>query len=276
MEASQSSNPEGIGEVVGPIPGADNPSGSVEAQASTHSKCSRCHKDKNHEPDASLFKQCESCRVRMRGYYHKAARKNRLEAAENVERQVQEGLCLKCGIQAPDEPGSDMCEGCKQKRDKVNDKKREIIRGIRRRRIEAGLCYQCGKVPGDGNKARCAGCARDNNVKEREKRRVRKEAGLCWYCGVAPTHGASDRCIDCRQEGARASKEYIGRRKAAGLCIQCGRCPPDGATVMCVGCKQDQAGRKREVTRQKMEAKLEGLTAEILADLDRMLATYSS
>lgn len=120
--------------------------------------------------------QCERCLERDRQesqIYHKEWR----------EKTKAKGFCIMCGVTWA-EPGHSYCKKCLQKRarnysqserkDKDNEKRREL----RKQRIEAGLCIDCGSPAEIGNQRcpKCAAARRDSARKYAIQKRMEKQA----------------------------------------------------------------------------------------------------
>lgn len=133
--------------------------------------CIRCGRER-----AEGRMQCEKCLERDRKEsqkYHKEWR----------DKTKEKGFCISCGATWA-EPGHVYCKKCLKKKsrdysqseykDKGNQKRREL----RKQRIEAGLCIDCG-LPNDGITQRCPKCAearRDSARKYAIQKRTKKQA----------------------------------------------------------------------------------------------------
>ncbi len=145
------------------------------------------------------------------------------------ERRKEAGLCTRCG--APSRPGRILCGDCAAKQntywnyggacngrcdscaypDCISPGSRGAM--YRERRRAAGLCILCGTSAPMPGRCYCAGCARKQADRVRERTLMRIEAGLCTRCGRnAPERGrktcreclAKDRARRARTKGARA------------------------------------------------------------------------
>ena len=132
----------------------------------------RCHSCGRELKDDG-FVTCEICR-NVRG-------KRRTDAAkEKREAWKAEGLCAQCGKRWA-EPGRTMCEPClkaNSERMKRNDPDHAKKYAWRRKRIDAGICIDCGRKAEPG-KARCKRCRemrRDSEIKYRIRKKIEREA----------------------------------------------------------------------------------------------------
>lgn len=103
-------------------------------------------------------------------------------------------------------------------------------------------CVKCDKNPARIGKSRCQKCTDDNN-RYMEARYLRKlSAGLCVVCGKLPSDKPLKSCTPCRTVKTRASNDramkkrygigYEGRdalyKKQGGFCAFCGFPLPKG------------------------------------------------
>lgn len=152
----------------------------------------------------------------------------------------QRGICPYCKKEKP-EPGKVACRSCidKQKhwaenmtpeeRARKKARTRELAKLRYKKKKDAGVCVQCGKVPPTPGRTYCAKCA-----EQRKK----------YY---VPTPETTEKC----RETARAyNKARYERRKAAGLCTRCGAPAAPGKTH-CEDCLR----KMRENMRRKREEK---------------------
>jgi len=91
-----------------------------------------------------------------------------------------------------------------------------------RKRIESGICVQCGKVRDGNSKRYCSSCSAAflSNSKLRQKSLL--ESSLCTSCGKNPLH-SSRHCRDCLDrfnERRRVKKETL---LSNNLCTRCGK-----------------------------------------------------
>ena len=70
----------------------------------------------------------------------------------------------------------------------------------------------------------CKGCRREYH---RDWRKKRLKAGLCYDCGKTRLEGYIRFCPDCLKERERLNVIYEQQRKTKGICRQCGKKPID-------------------------------------------------
>ena len=70
----------------------------------------------------------------------------------------------------------------------------------------------------------CKDCQREYH---REWRMERLDAGLCYDCGKPRPEGWNRYCPDCLKKREELNKIYEKERVAKGLCRQCGKNPID-------------------------------------------------
>ena len=94
------------------------------------------------------------------------------------------------------------------------------------KRVAAGMCGICGKVPPRDGRTACVECGRKHA--ERTNRRqqtinpILAEFGLCRYCRVRESMPNANVCGACQEWRTEQSAEYRARRIAARKCIDCG------------------------------------------------------
>ncbi|MEA3458349.1 MAG: hypothetical protein U9R21_06680, partial [Candidatus Thermoplasmatota archaeon] len=79
-------------------------------------------------------------------------------------------------------------------------------------------------IKNDGLSSYCKDCKREYH---REYRKSRLEAGLCYDCGKPRPEGWNRYCPDCLKKREELNKIYEKERVAKGLCRQCGKNPID-------------------------------------------------
>ena len=132
----------------------------------------RCHSCGRELTD-DRYVTCELCR-KERGARRSAAMKQKRE-----ERKA-EGKCTECGERWA-EPGKTMCKACLKalnQRLRRNDPDNAKKNAWRQKRIDAGLCIDCGRKTEDGKKRceRCREMRRDSEIKYRIKKKMEREA----------------------------------------------------------------------------------------------------
>ena len=87
----------------------------------------------------------------------------------------------------------------------------------------------------DGLRSLCRGCQSKHH---REWRKRRLKAGLCYDCGKPRPPGWKCYCPDCLKERERLNVIYEQQRKERGICRQCGKHPIDYTRSMlhCSSC----------------------------------------
>ena len=132
----------------------------------------RCHSCGRELTD-DRFVTCEVCR-NVRGMRRSRNMKAKREAWK------AEGKCAECGKRWA-EAGKTMCKPCLKalnERLKRNDPGNVKKYAWRQKRIDAGLCIDCGRKTEDG-KQRCRRCRemrRDSEIKYRIKKKMEREA----------------------------------------------------------------------------------------------------
>ena len=100
--------------------------------------------------------------------------------------------CSRCGINAP---GKTYCAACYTKH-------REEVGVMRRKRICAGLCQECGTLP-LATSIRCRPCAEKANKASAETRMIAIADGKCGRCRKrkhAPGHTLCKPCMETKRE----------------------------------------------------------------------------
>ena len=139
------------------------------AQWVAEGRCHSCGRELTDE----RYVTCELCR-KVRG-----ARRSQTMKAKRAAWKA-EGICAECGKRWA-EPGKTMCKACLNKlneRLRRNDPGNVKKYAWRQKRIDAGLCIDCGRKADDG-KQRCRRCRemrRDSEIKYRIKKKMEREA----------------------------------------------------------------------------------------------------
>jgi len=139
-------------------------------------RCSQC----GGELTDGKFRTCEKCR-NGRG----AKRSEYLR--EQRARRREEGICTECG-KTWAEPGKSMCKACLEalrERERRNDPDHARKYALRKARIDAGLCIDCGRKTVEG-RTRCERCRemrRDSERKYRIHQRTLKKGVQGWNTG---------------------------------------------------------------------------------------------
>lgn len=104
----------------------------------------------------------------------------------------------------------------KQRIEKQRMWNRNCRRRLRERRIQSGLCVECGK-PNNNGKTTCDACIekRTRNHAERHDRLI--QSGLCCICGKRKLVEGLTMCAQCAQrERRRAKRNYQRKKKEQG------------------------------------------------------------
>lgn len=131
--------------------------------------CTRCGAERDSER-----RMCKRCRE-----YSADLRKMNSENAKKWRaKQRAKGFCTRCG-KTWAEPGMSWCRKCQiiHRRETNNDDQRQKTRERRQKRIEAGLCIDCGAPAKTGSKRceRCIEMRRDSSQKYRIKKKLEKQ-----------------------------------------------------------------------------------------------------
>lgn len=203
---------------------------------------------------------------------------------ERYHERKARGVCVDC--EAPATRGV-RCDRCYRRMERTKHLKRQ-------RRIENGLCPQCGKNPvGNGPRGGklCAECDEKRHKKYRRRERktpdgicrcgdpVEPGKKFCYFClarAAADTRArergrmrehrcprcGSDvkygerHCARCKRERVKARRRYVARRQAEGLCPRCGN-PNNSEMFYCDECRAKDKRRHDEHRKQAREAKRE-------------------
>ena len=115
------------------------------------------------------------------------------------------------------------------------------MREFELRRIEAGLCFTCGKRPPRPGYKMCEICAAKQRASSALTRAKLRENHQCLKCSVKmPDDWYYSLCPKCRDDNARLYRERSARRRAAGQCPKCGK-PMDREGGQCVACLKRQS-----------------------------------
>ena len=90
-------------------------------------------------------------------------------------------------------------------------------------------------IKNEGLSSYCKDCKRECMI---EYRKSRLEAGLCYDCGKPRPEGWNRYCPDCLKKREELNKIYEKERVAKGLCRKCGKNPIDytRSTLHCTSC----------------------------------------
>ena len=132
----------------------------------------RCHSCGGELKDDG-FVTCEKCR-------NGAGKRRSQYMKEKREKRKAEGKCTACGERWA-EPGKTMCKACLKElneRLKRNDPDHAKRNAWRQKRIDAGLCIECGRKTEPGKKKckRCREMRKDSEIKYRIKKKMEREA----------------------------------------------------------------------------------------------------
>ena len=144
----------------------------------------------------------------------------------------------------------------------------------KQKRLAAGLCERCGKLPHREGIASCGQCRSrgKENAYNQQVRHQRKTDGLCPHCGKRPPREGRKLCAECVQKQcAYASQpDKVAERKVydaerrrkfldAGLCFRCGKYPPRDGITTCEQCRgRDSATVRKSARRVQEERRREG------------------
>ena len=90
----------------------------------------------------------------------------------------------------------------------------ERIKAIQKRRLDAGLCVDCGKRPAV-TKVLCEECREKRNENYRYKHALWIRQGKCTRCGCELDGDGFKTCVRCRQEQRIRWKIYNEKKKGA-------------------------------------------------------------
>ena len=150
--------------------------------------------------------------------------------------------CTKCKITYPESNFSKDRTHKDNLRSVCKDCRREYDIQYKKRRLEQGLCYDCGTpLPEDHPYKRyCISC-----LKKREKMNIiyeqqRKDIGLCRQCGKHSIDYSRStlHCTSCLIKREELNKIYEKQRIAKGICRQCCKNPIDytRSKLHCTSC----------------------------------------
>lgn len=147
----------------------------LRAERKSKDLCPRCGK-----PAVNGYSLCESCR-----------------AEDKMTYQWYEsyGFCPKCHADAA--PGRKLCAVCLERESERNAKRRismtdeqrkarnESIEKIKKKRVESGICRDCGKRPAWSGRQRCYECTLKHRkrCKGRKAKYEYKDLNGCFRCG---------------------------------------------------------------------------------------------
>ena len=91
----------------------------------------------------------------------------------------------------------------------------------------------------------CPGCKERRRQQRKRVRGRRIEAGLCTECGMRPPLPGLRYCGRCQAKACRASKRRYCRRKRERRCASCGRKADLGSRTTCKRCRALKSGRRQ-------------------------------
>ena len=132
-----------------------------------------------------------------------------------------------------------------------------MAESLYKRRLAAGLCGMCGKVPPLPGKSLCAADAEKCRLRTEAKREKRNAAGLCPDCGgknPKPKLPGKSRCAEHLAKLAACEKRQADQRREAGECPHCGGLhgKPKPGYLMCQHCiDESSAGSSKAYAKRK-------------------------
>ena len=161
----------------------------------------------------------------------------------------------------------------------------------RKKRIDAGLCINCGGFLDTNGKA-CSKCRQKFSEEAKERRQWYLQSGICQLCGKEKLYGSEKYCPECRAKRANQSEKqrekdrerynkmcsdirkrnYL-KRKEEGLCTRCGKRKSETGKL-CVLCHEkrknySQSKRSKENLIPRVERVSFGLCYTCGSKLDR-------
>ena len=91
----------------------------------------------------------------------------------------------------------------------------------------------------------CPGCKERRRQQRKRVRGRRIEAGLCTECGMRPPLPGLRYCGRCQAKACRASKRRYYRRKRERRCASCGRKADLGSRTTCKRCRALKSGPRQ-------------------------------
>lgn len=89
-----------------------------------------------------------------------------------------------------------------------------------KKRIEAGICIQCGGKKASHSKRYCKSCLVKFKNKSNKRQDALKKQGLCIQC---MKESKTRICRNCMDKNNQAKNKKIEKRKELGCCIKCGK-----------------------------------------------------
>lgn len=149
--------------------------------------------------------------------------------------RVLNNLCTNCG-NGPPQPGSKMCQQCKERKKGYVDKDKAAAnkKRLKAERIRKGVCIFCASnIPAPG-KLGCTECNKysQNASKKHKNKKVNNK--ICLRCKNDVRYQKYKICQDCRRKELTAkNKVYLDK----GLCRTCGKNPIRGENkTLCQDC----------------------------------------
>ena len=90
----------------------------------------------------------------------------------------------------------------------------------------------------------CTNCTARRRAQRRRVRERRIESGLCTECGKRPPLPGRKYCAPCQQRTRRARKRLYCRRKRSGRCTNCGRAAECHPLTTCKLCRKLSSDRR--------------------------------
>lgn len=114
-------------------------------------------------------------------------------------------------------------------------------------RKEHNLCPRDGKQNAP-NRKMCESCLEKSAIKANRHRQRKIQNGLCTNCGVEKPVGSSRLCKNCKYKSSiYMHNSYVkryGTRKQSGMCVDCGDVAESDKT-MCTACLQRRSDNQR-------------------------------
>ena len=123
-------------------------------------------------------------------------------------------LCVVCKKNQPPE-NRKICIDCLAKM-KINNDAR------RKRLIESGICYYCGKKPAIPGQKRCIKCSTVDAERRRSVVTERRSKTVCTQCGnELDSPKSNSLCQKCLTAKSASQRRRRAERKTTGICVEC-------------------------------------------------------
>tara|TARA_R100001244_G_scaffold97646_3_gene73063 strand:- start:1159 stop:1773 length:615 start_codon:yes stop_codon:yes gene_type:complete len=138
---------------------------------------------------------------------------------ELTKKRIEQGVCIKCGVDAIAKRSKKLCDSCLMKNKKRADSWRQD-------KIALAICIDCGKLPKTKSSLKCSSCSKKASKNRRSITNRRRELGLCETCGVNKTTKA--RCLVCqktyndRQVELQLQRKLLIYKHYGNKCSCCG------------------------------------------------------